>query len=316
MSNFQVREAGLDDVSAITELARSRITKWQRISDDGQIEDVAYDDLTVYERWLHGGPWMSVETGSLQLSHLRRGAGMPMVVETDGQVVAYAEVYVGGEPTPIGRHLHLTAPTVYTQYMGGSADDALLQWLIDYAGKQHFKRVTANCAANDEQATQFYEKHGMTVIEEVSRMMTPAKSGQVFYKAVEHPDPDAAQIDGWFMNIGRLGSARHQWESLWHGTFDSIPEVKALLTHRLRFNAAGNDAFVLIRQQLYRKRNADVYCWTPKPPTGQLITAICDWANREAYRRLVMPTISSSVKVLGLDAEPDGYREYIYALEL
>ncbi|MEO1441159.1 MAG: hypothetical protein AAFV33_12220, partial [Chloroflexota bacterium] len=66
--DFHIRQAQLDDAAAISELARSRVGVWQRMT-GGQVETVTYDALSIYERWLHGGPWMSVETGALQLSH-------------------------------------------------------------------------------------------------------------------------------------------------------------------------------------------------------------------------------------------------------
>jgi GNAT superfamily N-acetyltransferase len=313
---LHVRRASLDDTAAISELARSRIGVWQRLNDEGQVENVPYEALSIYERWLHGGPWMSIETGALQLSHLLRGGGIPIVAVEGERVVGYAEAYTGVEPAPYGRHMHLGLLAVYVDETDTGADDGLFDWLFEHAREQGYKRLTANCAANDERTADFYERHGMGVTEEVRRMMLSAKSGQVFYKAVEHPDADADQIQGWYMRIGRSGSARYQWEALWNPLWDAIPEVRARKTHRLSFSAAGNEAFVLVRQQLYRPRTADVFCWTPKPPSGQLITAIRDWAQREGYRKLSLLTVEDTVKTLGLDAEPDGYREYVYAVDI
>lgn len=313
---MHVRQASLDDTAAISELARSRIGVWQRLDAQGQVESVAYDTLSIYERWLHGGPWMSIETGALQLSHLLRGGGIPIVAADDTQVVGYAEAYTGVEPAPYGRHMHLGLLAVYVDKTETGADDVLFDWFFDYARQHGFKRLTANCATNDERTAEFYTRHGMSVIETARRMTLSAKSGQVFYKAVAHPNADADQIQGWLMRIGRSGSARYQWEALWNPRWDAIPEVRDRQTHRLSFNAAGNEAFVLVRQQLYRPRTADVFCWTPKPPSGQLITAIRDWAQREGYRKLVLMTVEDAVKTLGLEAEPDGYEEHIYAVDV
>jgi hypothetical protein len=66
----EVRQAGLDDTGAITALFGARIPIWQRINKQGQVEDVPYAQLTIYERWLHGGPWMSIETCAVLLNHL------------------------------------------------------------------------------------------------------------------------------------------------------------------------------------------------------------------------------------------------------
>ena len=84
-----VRQARLDDTRAIVRLFKSRIPKWQRLNPQGQVEDLPYEDLTIYERWLHGGAWMTLETGVLWLSHLLSGHGLAHVVEVDQKIVAY-----------------------------------------------------------------------------------------------------------------------------------------------------------------------------------------------------------------------------------
>lgn len=314
MPDYTIRTALLDDVDAIRRLACAKVGVWQRMGQDGFAQDVPYETLSVYERWLHGGPWMSLETGALQLGLLRSGAGLALVAALpSGQLCGYMEIYQATEPAPYGAHLHVG--TLYTHPDYADVELALLQGAQSMARQQKLKRLTVNIAASDTHNQAQYSAYGFRQIDEVRRMIVTAKAGQVFYRAVEHLNANPAQIEGWHMSIGRLGSSRYQWETLWHRTWDVIPEVKARRIYRLSFNAAGNDAFVLIREQLYVKRWADVFCWTPKPPTGQLIMAISDWAQREGFKRLVMPTVSSAVNVLGLDAEPDGYIEHVYALE-
>jgi hypothetical protein len=91
----EVRLANLDDTRAISALFRARISVWQRLDARGRVETVDYDSLTLYQRWLHGGAWMSLETGAVFLNHLLLGAGIPLVAVNDGAVAAYAEVYHG-----------------------------------------------------------------------------------------------------------------------------------------------------------------------------------------------------------------------------
>ena len=71
---MHIRPALLDDTQAISQLFRARIDKWQRLTEQGQVEDLSYDELSIYERWLHGGAWMSIETGAIWLSHLLSGS--------------------------------------------------------------------------------------------------------------------------------------------------------------------------------------------------------------------------------------------------
>jgi len=316
MPGIHVRQARLDDTQAISALFRSRITIWQRLTEQGTVEDVPYDTLTIYERWLHGGPWMSVETGAVQLNHLLLGAGIPLVAELDGQVVAYAEVYHGVEPPPFGSHLHLAQMVVHPDCRSAGLDRELMTHLLEQAPILKCARVTANAVANDADTVSLYEQHGLQPIVRILRSNLPARTGQVFYRAVEHPNSDPAQMNDWFMPVGRLGSARQMWETLWPPLWNAIPEVRERRTHRLHLSAAGQEAFLCCQQQLYAPRSADIYCWSPKPLSGQLLTAIRDWSHREGYRTLVMAVTEDTLKTLGPEAETDGYYQDVFAVEV
>ena len=314
MGNIQVRPATLDDTQAISALLRSHVTAWQRLNASGQVEDIPYAALTIYERWLHGGPWMSVETAALHLSHLLRGAGLPVVAEVEGEVRAYSEAYHGVEADPYGDHLHVGALTAAP----ASAElfDAVMAYWLEQAAATHCQRVTATSVANDEPTRAVYQRHGLQALTRVQRFSLPARTGQVFYKTSDHPGANPAQINGWLMQVGRSSSARQQWETLWPRTWFALPELRQQRAHRLHFAVAGQEALVYCQQQLYVPRSADVFCWTPKPFSTQVLTAIRDWAHREGYRTLVTLVPDDVVKLLGADAEPDGYVQETYAVQV
>jgi ribosomal protein S18 acetylase RimI-like enzyme len=316
MATIHVRQAGLDDTSAICALYRTHITVWQRVNARGGVEDVPYEALTIYERWLHGGPWMSVETAAIHLSHLLLGAGLPLVAERDGALLGYAEAYHGHEPAPYGDHLHIGSLTIHADHIGSGLEDALFTALLEHAQAAKYARLTAIRIGLDETTETLYRRHGMSPISRLSRFSLPAKSGQGFYKAVDHPDPDAAQIDGWYMPVGRGSSARQIWENLWPRTWDALPEIAARRTHRLHLSAAGQEAYVCCQQGLYAPRNADLYLWSPKPLTGQLLTALRDWTHREGYRTLVLLVPDEAAPILGTEAEPDGYFQSVYGVDI
>mgnify|MGYP005846286945 CR=1 FL=1 len=314
MSEFTIRQARLDDTAAISALFRARIGVWQRLDSSGRVEDVPYEALTLYERWLHGGAWMSVETGAIHLSHLLRGAGLALVAESGGGVCAYCEGYTGSEPPPFGPHLHLTAPAVHPDAEGSDLDGMLVRAMADQARALRLPRLLASAAPPEHKA--LYAAQGMRPVAEIRRCALPARSGQGFYRAVDHPDPNPALIEGWHMPLGRLESARCQWETLWPRTWDALPEMRQRRIHRLRLNAAGHDALLCVQQQLYQPRSADVYCWSPRPLTSQLLTAVRDWAHREGYRTLVMAVTEDARKTLGPEAEPDAFTLDVYALDV
>ena len=210
MNSIHMRGATLDDTQAISALFRAHIAVWQRLNSAGQVEDITYNSLNIYERWSHGGPWMSVETAAIHLSHLLRGAGIPLLIEVEGKIAAYAEAYRGTEPEPFGDHYHLAQVVVHPDFASAELQDMLLRDLLEQARIARVSRITANCVASDAQTQSLYSRTGMNVLSRIRRYNLPAKSGQGFYKVVDHPNDNPQQIHNWFMPVGRLGSARQQ----------------------------------------------------------------------------------------------------------
>ena len=311
---MKVRPATLDDTAAITELHCAQIPVWQRLDENGRVQDVAREALSIYERWQHGGPWMSVETGALHLSHLLRGAGTPLVAEDEGVVVASAILYEGDEPQPYGRHLSMEHPTV----LPGRDDKQILSGMLA-AAREQMKEHGVNrlllplvLPALQEE----YAGRGFSPRARIIRVSLPARVGQGFYRSSDWIDPASRKIAGWSMPIGRVGSARQQWETLWPETWGALEEMRRQRIHRLQFDASGHEALVCCRQQLYAERNAEIFCWSPRPLTRQLLTALRDWAHRTGYRTLVFNVEEEIVPTLGPEVEADGFSLVVYGLDL
>lgn len=314
MTELQVRQATLDDTQAISALFRAPISVWQRLDAQGRVQDVPHHELTIYERWLHGGPWMSVETAAIQLCQLLGGAGIPLVATVDNMPAAYAEAYHGHEPAPFGDHLHVAYLVVDPNYTDSGAAQALMSALRERASALKAKLLTVSRIGDAAATVQLDDGYMFNPLCRVGRFSLPARTGQIFYRATEHRNADAAQIHGWAMPVGRLTSARQEWEHLWPRIWDALPELRAQRMNRLHISAAGQDAFVCCRQQLYDPRAADLYVWSPKPLTNQLVSALRDWAHREGYRTLMWVVAEDTVKTLGPEAEPSGYTVEICAI--
>ncbi len=307
---MHIRQAKLDDTQGISQLFRKQIQTWQRLNAEGQVEDLPYETLSIYERWLHGGPWMSVETGAIHLSHLLRRGVSALVAEDKGQILAYSELYPGQEPAPFGNYLSMTHPRVDPAQGEAALQTALLDAAREQAKQQDCERLLVSVTLPE--ARDFYSDQGLEPLSEIRRYSLSARTGQGFYVTNEHPDDRPRQIQGWYMPVGRLSSARQQWESLWPDTWAAVLETSQQRTHRLHFNASGQEAFVCCQQQMYIPRNADVYCWSPRPLSSQLLTAIRDWSHREGYRTLMMAVNAVNAKVLGSEAEADSYVVTVY----
>ncbi len=305
---MQIRTANLDDAQRISELFRAHVLRWQRMDAQGRVEDLPYESLTVYERWLHGGPWMSIETAAIWLSHLLRVQALPYLLEDGDSVLGYAELFPGAEPQPYSAHLHLGRLVTADDGGHGAALDALMHHLQG--------TLTVSQAAYDEDSLSFYKRYGFTERDRVQSVRLPAQGGAVgFYKVAEHLDAAPSQIESWQMPIGRSQSARQHWEDLWPQLWQGVPGIVARSTQRQRFDVAGQTAFVCVQQELYNPRAAEVYCWTPKPLTVQLLNAIRDWSYKQGYRTLTL-TVPENLLTMLENAETTPLQQVILTRDL
>ena len=309
-----VRAAQLEDSERIAALAQGQVGAWQRWDDAGRVEDVSYSMLTIYERWLHGGAWMSLETAAIHLGRLLLGAGVALVAEMDGVMVGYAEAYPGTEPEPFGAHMHLAGLIVQEDARSQDVGDALYAALVERARALKCARLTTTPIAG-EAALLLFQRSDATAVAKLQRFSLATRTGQGLYQAVPETATDARQIAGWAMPSGRTTSAREQWEMLWQPTWDVLPEIRAR-TQRLRFSASGHEAFVVFQRGLFDSRRADVYCWSPRGLSAALLMALRDWAHREGYRTLTLLVLDNAAKSLGAEAEADGYVQDVLSLEV
>ncbi|MBW4437859.1 MAG: hypothetical protein KME04_12030 [Pleurocapsa minor GSE-CHR-MK-17-07R] len=296
-----VRQARLDDTIAISQLFRARIPVWQRLDTEGRVQTVTYEDLTVAERWGHGGHWMSVETSALYLNHLLLGAGIPLVSwdGATGQINGYAEAYASTEGDPVGSSLHVAHLV--------SADERIADALLGALYEQAMLRRLPRMTVTQPHDADLPEEVITETITSVSRYSISTREGQVFYSAKELPGADYAQISGWWMPVGRISSARYQWELLMPRQFETLPERASNPHDRVKLSAGGFEAIVYCEARPHDPRSADVSIWTPKGLQPQIVTAVRDWAAKRGYRTLWMVATEAASKAMGPDAEPDGY---------
>lgn len=310
MDDLQIRLARLDDAAAVSQLFRQKIEVWQRINPQGQVENLPYESLTIYERWTHGGPWMSIETAAIYLSHLLRVGCLPFVAARGSDILGYVEVYPGSEPAPFNRHLHLM--DMLTRPVGGTRiQQQLLQSLTDYAEQHGFQMLTISFSAFDQQSIDFFKNNSFTNLQKIVRYNISAQTGQGFYKAIDHTNADASQISGWYMSVGKQESARSHWEMLWPQLWAGVDQLTQQRAHHVHITASGHQAFAYFQQHPYDARSTHVYLWSPRPLTPQLLTAIRDWTHRQSYRTLVMDVPEETAKVLGTEAESTPQQQVI-----
>ncbi len=294
-----LRPATLEDATLICQWSQQTIERWQRLNAQGIADDLPCEQLSIYERWLHGGAWMSLETGILWLSHILRGAGKAWIATDEtGEAMGYAEVFMSEELPPLGKVASLTYLSLSSN-APPDARDLILQELLEIK----VSAWSVGISAYDEESLAFYSQYGFTPTQTLQLYRLHTASGQGFYKITDQPNPDASQIKGWAMPTGRLTNARHAWETHWTALWDAVPPIAKRRVHRLRCSASGHEAFLHFEESLYDPRIAEVRCWSMKAFASPLTVAIRDWAQRNGYRQLTLWADNSVATALGSDAE-------------
>ena len=306
---MQVRQATLDDARHIVSLFVGGISLWQRMDARGQVEDLPYDALTIYERWLHGGAWMSLETGAIWLSHLLSGKGYAYVLADEQRVYAYAEAFFNRELTPMNSHLHV-ARMIVDETCADEAHQTLADAIL--ADARPPGRLSVAYPEYDKSLATYYRSYfGVTEAFRQTRYTISAQIGQSFYKSQDYDNTSASMIDGWAMAVGRLTSPRAQWEAEWRELWKSIPQIVERKKYRQYVNASGHEALVCFHQQLYNPRHADVYCWSPRHLSTQLLVAIRDMGHRFGFRALTLALPESVTDLLPTETSKDPNQQVI-----
>ncbi len=311
---MQVRQATLDDTRQIVQLFLAGIDRWQRLDANGRVEDLPYDALTIYERWLHGGAWMTLETGAIWLSHLVSGNGFAYVVEDDGRILAYAEAFLNRELTPMNSHLHL-AQMLVDESCGNDVHQQLADAITKDARRPGRLSVTYP-EYDTAQATYYRTYFGTNETFRLRRQLLSAQVGQSFYKSQDYDKISASLIDGWAMAVGRLDSPRASWEATWCEHWNGIPQIIERSKNRQYVNASGHEALVCFHQQLYNTRNAAVYCWSPRNLSTQLLVAIRDMGHRLGFRTLVLDLPDFSVDLLPEETSAESHQHVVATVNI
>lgn len=310
MSQITVRQAILADTVQITALHNAAIPQWTRRIDGEQVP-ADYADLTLFERWLVGGPWSSVEMCAVHLaSLLRAGDGIPIVAEIDGQVGGEAEIFIWREPEPFGHHINISKLGVHPDFEEAGLASALLTYILNIGEAIRARRVTV---ADAEADAALYEHYRFARAHTGHFHLIPAQAGRVFYQAAELKQFDAAQILGWHMPLGRYQSARQEWDRMPPDFWNSVPEIVELESARLRITVTGQEAFALMQQDRDQPARIHAYVWTKRPITPLLVMALRDWAAQHDYAEIA--TFIWDVVLPQLEAETvrGDYAQVLYS---
>ncbi len=203
-----VRKATLDDVRGIISVH----TAGEELS-----------GLSVRERYLRGGPWMSVETCSVHINTFLLDGQLPLVAELDGRIVGEAEVFlseepINGEPRRIA---HLDVIEVHPDFRGKGIGRALVEHIERALGE----KVELLTVQPSEGAIGFYKKLGFNKVLYENRLVevpTTEFTGGNVQPLNFIPWDD---VKGLELVAGRFQNSYDMWFSSFRDLFAGVHEL-------------------------------------------------------------------------------------------
>lgn len=129
---MNVRAATAQDAAGIVALhkAANPYGDWYR-DPLRRLARAAYEDLTPFERYLHGGFWMDLSLFRRHLYEYERRGFPVLVAEDAGRVVGECELWLDEEPDPFGRY----AEVAFLE-AGSPPKEAVERALLERAGER------------------------------------------------------------------------------------------------------------------------------------------------------------------------------------
>jgi ribosomal protein S18 acetylase RimI-like enzyme len=252
-----VRLATEDDAVGICQVYLTDVVEWYRTLPDGSRISARYEDLSAFERYLHGGPWMDPESCSVHIRSVVDSGQWPLVAIEGNEVVGELELIVGPDPR-WKKTAHIDVLTVHREFRGRGVGRALVGDGRRRAEEASCDWITTN---PEETAIEFYRKCGLETVlarqQDFSLPVTIKGPGRV---AAPVPAPLAsfAPLERLDHILGRFQTSYADWiKWAW-----PLPG----LTGRIRREEGAIpplNAYYRLRQDSRREKTAELQAWAP-----------------------------------------------------
>ncbi|MCX8068444.1 MAG: GNAT family N-acetyltransferase [Anaerolineae bacterium] len=256
MPALTIRPATPQDAPAITALHCSHIQVWRR---GGVGEPVSFDDLTPYERWLHGGPWMDVQTCAAYLDRWLGAGHLVLLALWDGEVVGEAEFVEDEEPPPYGHVLHLSLLFVHAAHLRRGVGRALVEAGVHLARERGCSALTTQ---PEREAEPFYRRVGFEPWLWLREWQAPARKAPLPADLRRASDALYPVGEELVLRVGRYQASRHMWYELEMWSLVGLPWGRWVFP----------PFWLGLRAQPLNPTQADGFVWGP--PEADLIPAI------------------------------------------
>ncbi|AHF79520.1 GNAT family N-acetyltransferase [Thermococcus paralvinellae] len=253
---MDIRIARLEDTNGIVEVHCSDVEEWYHYENGQRREPDSYDNLTLKERYLHGGPWMSIETRAIHLNNLLLNGQIPLVAEIEGRIIGELELFISEEliNERTRKIAHIDVLEVHREFRGQGIGRELVKAAEELARKEKCELLTVT---PEKEAVKFYEKVGIKDILHkgcfISFDLSALPNREV--KGLNIREFSWEEVKDKEMTLGKFQSSYHHW-------FTAFKDKIAGVDNTLYFESGQiGESYYILEGSFFGKDIATLYAW-------------------------------------------------------
>ncbi len=257
---IEIREATLSDVEGITGVHKSDVNKWYKVIDSDLVE-ASYEELSIEERWLHGGPWMSKETCYMHLKSFMNMGGKVLVAVNKGQIIGEIEFISDSEPFPYLDNIEIYVLMIHNKFRGRGVGRKLMESVENYCSEL---KASSILVSSEERSINFYKKINYSLFEEYETLSIKLdklpRISEVHFEPINKIS--TRDTENKLLLMGRF----HNTKATMYNLSFSYP-FRRMINKYFYYKLYVNDSehFLVIRKS--NMINNSLYCWVDTSTT-------------------------------------------------
>ncbi len=260
---IRTRRATRRDIPSLVDVNVSDVDEWHHIDEHGRGAEASYEELSEWERVMHGGPWMSLPSLRRYWFLAQRWGIVCLVAEMEGRVVGHLDVLRTKEKE-LGPYLCLDVFMVHRSFRRRGVGSDLLRAAERLAIERGLPKMIV-LADYEGPGGLTYRKFGFEPFLEMCTLETEVRDASIppgvrLMNPPNEPPLDSHHVlSGWFTEPSKLWkSSFDRWDDQL-GPFEWHTFILSALTD------SGTAHFLLTSCTPCnpKRHNLDVCIWTP-----------------------------------------------------
>lgn len=281
-----------DNIKEIVQIFCEDIDTWYRYPSEKK-EVSTYEELTVQQRVMHGGPWMDETALQQWLDFIYKIGGVSYTAIVNNRVIGYVECLRCYEPEPYGKYVFINVIQVAKKWRRQGIGTTLTKHVIQEAVKMGFSNIDAQ---PDENYLRICKKLGMNtfkifyeVYHDIRIFDELPESRKTFSISTENINSNIYKYHPLILNhilpSGYIWNKLYYYSIIWSRTASTFPSLK--------ITSGDFYQFVASFLPLIENRTVDLYLFAnvQYPPEDYLTIAIATLL-KELYKKGITRVIT------------------------